>query len=247
MKNFFDGLTSYAAAFHHISKYNLWGYVLLPGLLALLIGIGMVATAWGLSDNVGDWLDNLWRWDWGRATVAKIAQIFGGLLVLAFGLLISKQLVIVASSPFMSLLSEKVENQLLGRKDSGTKLSVPQVLSDLSRGLRIAMRNLARELAATVFLLIVGLIPIFSPFTTALVFIVQAYYAGFGNIDFALERHLRYRDSIRFVQSNRLLAIGNGTVFILLLLTVVGFFFAVPLSTVAATIETVKRLPANRS
>jgi len=38
------------------------------------------------------------------------------------------------------------------------------------------------------------------------------------------------------------MAIGNGVVFLLLLFTGIGFILALPLGTVAATIETVKRL-----
>ena len=241
LNDFFDGITSYGKAIAHVSKYRLWAYVLLPGLLCIVVGIGVFGLAWSLSDNIGDVIDNLWKWDWASETVAKIAQVFGGLIVFILGMVIFKQLVMVISAPFMSLLSEKVESQLLG-EDTGIRFSIPQMLSDLSRGLRIAIRNIIRELSITVLLLLLGLIPIFSPFSAGLVFIVQAYFAGFGNIDFALERHFRYSDSIRFVQNNRMLAIGNGAVFMFLLLTFIGFPLALPLGTVAATIETTKRL-----
>ena len=36
--------------------------------------------------------------------------------------------------------------------------------------------------------------------------------------------------------------IGNGTVFMLLLMTGIGFLFAPPLATVAATVESIERL-----
>ena len=73
-------------------------------------------------------------------------------------------------------------------------------------------------------------------------FLVQAYYAGFGNMDYSLERHHSISGSIRFIRRNRWLAMGNGTVFMLLLMTGIGFLFAPPLSTIAGTIEVVKRL-----
>ncbi len=241
LKNFLDGITSYGTAIGHVNRHGLWGYILLPGLLCLLVGIGVFGLAWSLSDNIGDVLDNLWRWDWGRATVAKIAQVFGGLLVFFLGMIVFKQVVMVISAPILSILSEKVENQLVG-VESRPGFSLKQIISDLSRGLRVALRNILREIGATVFLLLLGLIPIFTPFTTALIFIVSAYYAGFGNMDFALERHFRYRESVSFVQNNRMLAIGNGAVFLFLLFTFIGFLFALPLGTVAATIETTKRL-----
>ncbi len=241
LNDFFDGITSYGKAITHVNKYKLWAFVLLPGLLCIVVGIGVFGLAWSLSDNIGDIIDNLWKWDWASNIVAKIAQVFGGLLVFILGMIVFRQMVMVISAPFMSILSEKVENQLVGR-ESGIRFSIPQALSDLARGLRIAVRNIVRELSMTVLLLLLGLIPIFSPFTAVLVFVVQAYFAGFGNIDFALERHFRYKESIRFVQNNRMLAIGNGAVFMFLLLTFIGFPLALPLGTVAATIETTKRL-----
>lgn len=236
-------MTDYAAAVRHITKYRMWGYILLPGLLTAAIGLGIFSLAWGLSDNVGDWLDNLWRWDWGREAVAAVARVFGGLLVLLAGLLVFKQLIMVLLAPFMSLLSEKVERQLRGEKAVEIPFTVSRVISDIIRGLRIALRNLIRELSATILLLLLGLVPVLAPFTTALIFIFQAYYAGFGNLDFALERHFGYRESTAFVRRNRGLALGNGTLFLLLLLSFVGFLFALPLGTVAGTMGTLRRLP----
>lgn len=115
-------------------------------------------------------------------------------------------------------------------------------MSDLARGLRIALRNIFRELGATMLLLLLGLAPIFAPFSAILIFIIQSYYAGFSNLDFALERHYRFRESVKFVQNNRMLAIGNGAVFMFLLYTFIGLLVALPLGTVAATIAATKRV-----
>ncbi|HFB99615.1 MAG TPA: hypothetical protein ENJ53_02310 [Phaeodactylibacter sp.] len=75
-----------------------------------------------------------------------------------------------------------------------------------------------------------------------LIFLIQAYYAGFGNLDYTLEGHYSVRESNRFVKEHRWLAIGNGTMFLLLLGTGVGFLVAPPLAAVAGAIETVKRV-----
>jgi CysZ protein len=241
MINFWYGVSAYGKAISHVSKHGLWAYVLLPGILCALIGFGLFGAAWGLSDDIGGLLYKLWPWQWGRSVVDDIAQVFGGLVVLVLGLLVFRQIVMVVSSPIMSILSEKVENQLLGKKESDP-VTFHQIISDIVRGLRIALRNISRELLLTIFLLLLGLIPGFAIITTPLVFVAQAYYAGFGNLDFALERRFRYHESIRFVHDNRMLAVGNGAVFMLLLFTFVGFLFALPLGTVAATIETTRRL-----
>lgn len=244
LKNFFEGISSYADAIRHISKYGLWGYVFLPGLLSVVLAAAIVFLAWNLSDNVGGLLDDLWVWETGKSIAHKISQILGGILILLFSLLVFKQLLMVISSPFLSLLSEKVENQLVGRVDSSS-MNWGNVLSDLIRGLRIAGRNTFRELGGTALLLLLGLIPIFPPVSVILIFILQSYYAGFSNLDFALERHYAYHDSIKFVQSNRMLAIGNGAVFMFLLYSFVGLLVALPLGTVAATIAATKRVKGN--
>ena len=65
-------------------------------------------------------------------------------------------------------------------------------------------------------------------------------------LDYTLERHLNVRDSIHFVRANRMLALGNGVVFMGLLAIGIGFLIAPPLGTIAATVETVKRLDSKR-
>ncbi len=241
IKDILEGITSYGAAVKHISKHGLWAYVFLPGILCLILAVAIFSTAWGLSDNLGNLIDNWWKWQWGKTVVEKIAQVFGGLMILAFGAIIFKQLIMVMLAPIMSILSAKVEEQVKGVK-SDTKFSIGKALSDMLRGLRIAIRNIIREISATVVLFILGLIPLFTPFTTFLIFLIQSYYAGFGNTDLTLERHYNYRESVRFVRNHRSLSLGNGIVFMLLFLTVVGFLFALPLGTVAATLQTLKRL-----
>ena len=61
-------------------------------------------------------------------------------------------------------------------------------------------------------------------------------------MDFTLERHFGYRDSVRFARDFRWLAIGNGAAYLLLLFTGIGFLVALPLGTAAATMETVERI-----
>ena len=207
----------------------------------ILLAAAIISLAWGFSDDLGGIIDNLWKWDWGKQVVQKIAQIFGGILIVAFGAILFKQLLQVILAPIMSILSARVEEQVTGIK-TGAQFSVKQIISDLIRGLRIALRNILRELIATVFLFLLGLIPVLTPFTTALIFLIQSYYAGFGNMDFTLERHFNYRESINFVQRNRSISLGNGIVFMALFLSVVGFLFALPLATVAATLQTLKRM-----
>ncbi|AEE51720.1 EI24 domain-containing protein [Haliscomenobacter hydrossis] len=237
---FLAGASAYGRAVQLCFKYRLWIYFLAPALISILLGGGMLYGVWMVSDDLGAWLSGFWPFQWGSKWIDNVAQVFGGLAVGAFGFIIFRNLVLALAGPFMSLLSERVEHHLRGEKSA--PFSMSGFLSDLLRGIRISIRLIVRELFFTVLLLLLGLIPGLAMLTTPMIFIVQAYYAGAGNLDFALERHFRVRDSVRFVRQNRGLAIGNGTVYLLLLLSVVGFIVALPLATIAVTVETVKRI-----
>lgn len=239
-RNFLDGFTAYSRAWDYIRDLRLWGYFLIPALISIVLAIGVGALAWSLSDNVGAWLIG-WI-PWGGKVVDTLGRIFGGLLVAAAGLAVFRTLVLIVAGPFMSPLSEKVEAYMRGTPSKGG-LRPGRIVAEIVRGIRVNVRNLFWELLLTLLLVVLGLIiPFLSPLTPLLIFGVQAFYAGFGNMDFTLERHFGYRDSVRFARDFRWLAIGNGAAYLLLLFTGIGFLVALPLGTAAATMETVERI-----
>lgn len=246
IKDLMKGALSYLKAFSIISENRLWGYFIAPFLICLVLASLILGSAWSMSDDIGSWLVAFYPFDWGRSVLEKIFSIFGGGAILILGFIIFKQLVIALSSPFMSPLSELVEKRLSGDAHS-RPFELKRFIGDLIRGLRIALRNIIRELSLTLLLLILGLIPVLTPFTTILIFVVQAYYAGFGNFDFMMERHFNVSKSVRFIRRNRWLTIGNGIVFVGLLLTGIGFLFALPLGTVAAVYSGIDRVNPQQS
>lgn len=238
---FFDGVRSYGRAFRMLSKLGLWGYAFIPMLMTLVL-MGIVGfTAYGLSDNLGNWLISWWRWDWGSEVITNLGSWVGGILITILGILSLKYIVLIIVAPFMSLLSEKVEAKLTGYRSSSS-FSISKAIKDVFRGLRLALRNISRELFFTLLLLLIGLIPVIGLISTVLIFLVQSYYAGFGNTDYTLERHFTVSQSVSFARQHKGLMMGNGAVFMLLLMTGVGFLVAPTLSTVAATVESVERL-----
>lgn len=240
-----NGALAYIQALQITIKYNLWRYFFAPSLIAIVLGVSILGSAWKFSFEIGELLIQFYPFEWGKNTIEGIISVFGGLFILVLGLIIFKNLVIAFASPFMSILSSKVEQHLTGRQEE-TSIKIGKFIRDLTRGLTIALRNVTLELIFTIFLFVLGLFPLFTPFTTVLIFLVQAYFAGFGNIDFTLERYFNVRDSISFVKQNRGLAIGNGIVFLGLFLTLIGFVFSLPLGTIAATCETLGRLEVKK-
>lgn len=234
------GLKAYSGTFGLISQLKLWKYFAIPMIISLLLAIIIGVTAYGFSDNIGSYLASFWPWGFGKSTVETISEIFGGLIVLTLGFISFKHLILALSAPFMGPISKRIENHFIGEQVSTLESSSGQLLI---RGLKIAFRNIARELILTIPILLLGLIPIIGLFSTILLFLMQAYFAGFGNMDYTLERHYNYKNSVRFVKRNRGLATGNGIVFMLfLLIPVVGVILVLPFSVTAATVETVKEI-----
>lgn len=144
----------------------------------------------------------------------------------------------ILSAPFMGPISKKIEDDFIG-VTSQVQVSSPLTL--MFRSLKISSRNLFRELLFSIPILLLGLIPFIGFFSLIFLFLMQAYFAGFGNMDYTLERHFSYQKSIQFVKKNKGIAIGNGLVFMLfLLIPFVGIIFIIPFSVTSATIATVK-------
>ena len=149
---------------------------------------------------------------------------------------LGKYIVMIVLSPFMSILSEKVESAIKGTpvKSDGN------FITDLIRGLRIALRNIIRELLLTLVVIVLfNLLPVIVTIAcTVVIFLIQSYYAGFGNMDYTLERkQFNVRESVKFVRRNWSLAIGNGMFFLLLFVVpVIGWVLAPVYGTISAAL-----------
>ncbi|MAX69669.1 MAG: coproporphyrinogen III oxidase [Flavobacteriaceae bacterium] len=241
INNILKGLQAYSGALSLISKLKLWKYFAIPIVISVLTAFLILLSSYGLSDNIGRFIAKIWFWEWGKETFTSISTFIGAIIIIAIGLILYKHIIMALSAPFMSPVSEKIEAYLTGiQKHQHRKTSFQE---QLWRGIRINARNLIRELLITLPILLLKFIPVVNIFSTILLFLVQAYYAGFGNMDYTLERHFKYRESIQFVRKYRGIAIGNGIVFILFLLVpVIGVILVLPMSVTASSLNTVKLL-----
>lgn len=244
IQNILKGIQAYFGAFKLISKLKLWKYFIVPIIISLFTAILVGFIVYVFSDNIGHYVANFWRWDFGKKTFELISTFVSGLLIVVLALVLYKHIVMALSAPFMSPVSEKIEDYLRGEDHKHRTTTFQE---QLIRGIRINLRNLIRELLLTLPILLLGLIPVLGFVSTILLFIMQAYYAGFGNMDYTLERHYKYKESINFVKKNKGLAIGNGIVFMLfLLIPVIGVILVLPLSVTAATTQTIKKIQQNK-
>ena len=241
IQDIFRGLQVYTGAYGLISKLKLWKYFVIPVIISVVVFAMIFVSAYGLSDNLGEWMAGIWIWETGKATFTAISTFIGGIVIFAIGLILYKHIIMALSSPFMSPVSEKIEAYFTG-KPAKNYVST-NFSKQLVRGIRIGLRNLSKELLYTLPILILKLLPVVNIFSTVLLFLVQAYYAGFANMDYTLERHFKYKESVAFIRQHRGLAIGNGIGFLLLLLIpVVGVILVLPLSVTSASVIAVDLL-----
>lgn len=243
IKGFVIGFRAYFEAYQILSRLRLWKYFAIPVVLSVIIFLIIGILSYFLSEDIGNyianfWFSTFWPWDHGKNTIHNISNFLGALIVIVVGFIAFKHLIMALSAPFIGPISNIIEENLTGMVSQRENSSSLQLLS---RGLRIALRNFIRELLLTLPILCFGLIPVIGLLSPILLFLLQSYFAGFGNMDPTLERHLSYKESILFVKKNKGLAIGNGVVFILFLfIPFFGVLLVLPFSVTAATIATVK-------
>lgn len=233
---FLSGIRSYGRALSLSSQYRLWKYWLVPGLIGFFIAVVLAIAVWQGGTQLGDLIRDWYPFERGAQFVDGAAPWIARTIMIVFGILIFKYILLIVLSPFLSLLSERLEARLDGHTQSG-KFSLVRAFREMVRGLRIALRNLWREIILVLLLTALSFIGPIGLISAPLIFIVQAYYAGFGNFDFTMERRYNVRESVQLVRHARGAAIANGAVFLLLLATVVGIFVAPTWSTIAGTLD----------
>ena len=229
-----------------LTRYKLWPYAIAPIIITIVIAASILPVAYGLSDNLGSWIFSWYDWDFGKNTIDAIDDWIGGAIVGIAAIFIFKYLVLIAASPFMSLLSSKMEEQMYGVQEK--EFSMNDFISDFIRGIRVSLRNLVRELCIVLPLWILSFIPGVNLITIPLSFMVQSYYAGFGNMDFTMERYYDVKNSVLFVRKNRGMAVGNGAAFMLLfMIPFVGTVLCMVFTATSAAHQTIRLLNEDKN
>ncbi len=240
IKHIFASITSYFEAIKLIKELKLIKFFLIPALIGLVLGILFISTAIGLSDNLGNFIATYWTFDFGKSFVSGLSTWISGFLILLIGIMIYKHLLMALASPFMTPLSEKVEAHITKQEKVHSKLSGS---AQLIRSLKLNLGNLIKEVLITLPLMLLSLIPVIGLFFTLLIFYYQSYYAGIGNMDYTVERHLNFKESKLFYKKNKGIAVGNGFIFIVLLfIPFIGIMLSLPIATVAATKNVLEKL-----
>jgi CysZ protein len=244
LKEIVTAIQSYFKAHQFISKHRLWKWILIPGIVYLLLFcismyfFGKSATNvieyMSIKTGISTWLHKMQN-SW-LGFFFTLGGIMIWLLLMFFYFSLFKYLWLIIGSPVFAYLSEKTEALLEGRE---YPFNLKQLLKDMIRGIKLALRNALWQTVYTISILILSFIPVVGWVTPVISMFVECYYYGFSMLDYSCERHkLSPSQSVAFISNRKGLAIGNGLGFYLMhCLPVVGWVLAPAYAVIAATIS----------
>ncbi len=244
LKEIIIAIQSYFEAHHFIRTHRLWKWIIIPGIIySLMFLIGMYFF-WNSSNDAVTYLSRqigLETWlQRQRSNWLSFFFLMAGLMLrvvlVFFYFSLFKYLFLIIGSPVFAYLSEKTESILEG-KDFPFNFS--QLLTDIWRGVRLALRNTLWQTVYTFSLLLLSLIPFFGWVTPVIVLFVECFYYGSSMLDYSLERHkLSYTQSVTYISRHKGLAIGNGLMFFMMhLVLIIGWVLAPAYAVIAATLS----------
>jgi CysZ protein len=244
LKEIVLAIQAYFEAHRFIQKHKLWKWILIPGILyAALFMISMHYFSetssnfieWIiLQTGLKSWLDKLNNSFLGFLFTMGTLLIW--LILMLFYFSLFKYTFLIVGSPLFAFLSEKTEAIMNG---GNIPFSFQQLLKDINRGIRLAVRNSFWQTIYVLSILLLSLIPLAGWLTPILALLVECYYYGFSMLDYSMERHRKTpAESIFFISNHKGLAVGNGLVFYLMhIVPLVGWILAPAYAVVAATLS----------
>ena len=241
LKEIILSLQAYQHTHRFIIKHRLWKWILIPGLIytiLFIVGIYLfyVSSSSAIEfmlqkSGIEEWIKNSWL-----SFLLIFAQIILNLILLLFYFSLFKYLFLIIGSPLFAYLSEKTESIIEGNE---YPFNFKQLMKDIIRGIKLALRNMLWQTVYTVSILILSFIPVIGWVTPLLALLVECYYLGFSMLDYSCERNkLSTTQSIGFIGRHKGLAIGNGMVFYLMhFIPILGWLLAPSYAVIAATIS----------
>ncbi len=244
LKEIVISIQAYFKAHEFIQKHKLWKWILIPGILyAVLFGVSMyffsqsaTAVIEYLSTETGlqSWINKLQdSWIGFLFTMGGV-MLWLVLMLLYFSLF--KYIWLIIGSPVFSFLSEKTASIIEGKTFD---FQLKQYLSDVVRGVKLAVRNTLWQTVYIISIILLSLFPFIGWASPMIAIALECYYYGFSMLDYSCERQkMSVEKSIDFIGKHKGLAIGNGIVFYLLhSIIIVGWVVAPAYAVIAATIS----------
>ena len=244
LKEIVISIQAYFKAHEFIQKHKLWRWIIIPGILyALLFAISMyffsqsaTAAIEYLTTETGlqGWINRLHdSWIGFLFTMGGVI-LWLILMLLYFSLF--KYIWLIIGSPVFSYLSERTASIIEGKTFD---FQLKQYLSDVIRGVKVAVRNTVWQLVYLISIILLSLFPLIGWISPIIAILLECYYYGFSMLDYTCERRkMNMEKSIDFVSQHKGLAIGNGIVFYCFhVIPIVGWVLAPAYAVIAATIS----------
>ena len=242
--NVWEGLQAYPQAHRVIRRFNLWPYLVIPGVLSLLYVMGLLFAGAIYASDMSAYINSHWIPAFLQGGVTSfLTTLLVWFVFPLLGYMSYKYVILIVFSPILGYLSEVVEEKLYHR--SAPEFSIKTLFRDLVRGVIITLRNLVLTIVYTFLLWLLVFIPVVGVFLSPLLIVLmQAFYDGFGLFDYTLERKAySVKQSIHFGRAHRGTVIGTGLGFMLMLLIpVIGWFAAPAYGTIAGTLNALKMM-----
>ena len=243
LKEIIIALQAYYRAHLFIKQHKLWFWILIPGLIYTLLFLvsmhyfGQTCNQYiewlSLKTGLKNWLDKI---DSGfLGFLFTLGSLILWLVMMLSYFSLFKYIFLIIGSPIFAFLSEKTEAIL---EEKEYPFSILLLTQDIFRGSRVAIRNSLWQSVYMLCILIVSIIPAIGWLTPVMAVLVECYYFGFSMLDYNMKRNEKTTsESLAFIGQHKGLAIGNGVIFYLLNLTIVGCIIAPAYAVVAATLS----------
>lgn len=242
LKEIIIAIQSYSQAHFFIQKHKLWKWILIPGVVYAILFMVSMYFFGGTASSFIEWLNlktGLGGWIERRQSgllgfLFTLSGLFFWLMQMLLYFSLFKYVILIIGSPVFAYLSEKTEAILEGEE---LRFQFSEVRSDLTRGIKVALRNAALQTFYSVLLVILSIIPVAGWATPVMAITNEFFYYGFSMIDYSFARKRKGTASSNyFINQNRGLAVGNGLIFFLMhLVPFVGWVLAPAYAIIAAT------------
>ncbi len=209
-----------------IARYRLWGYLLLPAFLSLVLGAMLIIAAFWAVQVLGDswFVPREWQW-----LYQGFIDVLATLIAVFLALIGYQTLIPLVVIPFLGPLLSRVEKITTGQR---IEVGWRRDLFNAMIGGWFALRDAVLQV---IFLLLSFLTGPLQPFVMA---IVNSFFLGRGSFDYLLEKHstsLRERKCLTRAYTPHIYGLGLAQ-FLVLLIPLVGLVLVPPVGVVAAAL-----------
>jgi len=193
LKEIVIAIQSWSQAHRFIQTHKLFKWIIIPGIIYTLLFIVGMYFFWESADNAVSWMSsrlNIEPWlQKERSAWLSFFFVMTGmmlrLIMVLFYFSLFKYLILIIGSPVFAYLSEKTE-AIIDEKEHS--FNWPDLKKDVSRSIRLALRNAIWQSVYLAGLFLLSLVPLIGWITPVIALLMEGYYFGFSMLDYSFAR-----------------------------------------------------------